>query len=356
MAQTTRVAMAGLGRMGAVHAKNLLDLERETGVCRVTALVDADVERARQFAREHGCDAAVLPSVAELAKAELCDAAVIATPTEKHREHAGALITAGLRVFLEKPLTGTLEGDEAFAAALDRDYPQAVMLGFQRRFDGPLRFAKELMESGEVGRVFKIYSALEDSGPPPDGYQSDGILADMSVHNVDEILWLTGCVPEAAAAVGSRLYGHRISNCVEDFDDALLLMWFKRNLMAQVQVSRNHVSGYRVETVIYGEQGQIQIGQFDQRPVDITVAAYGRRAAQEPLARRVFHLGEESASGPEFLDRFGPAYRTELREFIVCCRERRPFPVTHRDGVRAQRVITTGMRTLITPESAARVE
>jgi predicted dehydrogenase len=96
--------------------------------------------------------------------------------------------------------------------------------------------------------VFKIYSALEDSGPPPDGYQSDGILADMSVHNVDEILWLTGRAPKAAAAVGSRLYGHRVSTCVEDFDDALLLMWFERELTAQVQVSRNHVSGYRVET------------------------------------------------------------------------------------------------------------
>jgi predicted dehydrogenase len=196
MAEMLRVAMAGLGRMGAVHAANLLEMERQTGVCRLTALVDADPGRAERFAREHACGALVMSSVAELAESGLCEAAVIATPTEKHREHADNLIAAGMRVFLEKPLTGTLEGDQAFAAELDRSHPQAIMLGFQRRFDAPLRFARGLMESGAVGRVFKIYSALEDSGPPPDGYQSDGSLADMSVHNVDEILWLTGCAPQ----------------------------------------------------------------------------------------------------------------------------------------------------------------
>jgi myo-inositol 2-dehydrogenase/D-chiro-inositol 1-dehydrogenase len=353
MADTLRIAMAGLGRMGAVHAANLLELEREDGLCRLTALVDADAARAESFAREHACGARVLHSVAELAASGLCDAVAIATPTEKHREHATALIAAGMRVFLEKPLTGTLQGDEEFAAALEREHPQAVMLGFQRRFDGPLRFAKELMESGAIGRVFKIYSALEDSGPPPDGYQSDGILADMSVHNVDEVLWLTGRTPAAAAAVGSRLYGHRMSTCVEDFDDALLLMWFDGELMAQVQVSRNHVSGYRVETAIYGEDGQIQVGRFDQQPVTITVSVYGRRGSRAPIVQRAFSLGEQNVSGPEFLDRFGPAYRAEMREFVACCRAKRPFPVTHRDGLSAQRVISAGMGNLVTPGGIA---
>jgi predicted dehydrogenase len=60
------------------------------------------------------------------------------------------------------------------------------------------------MDSGAIGRVFKIYSALEDSNPAPNGYKSGGILPDMSVHNVDEILWLTGRTPRAALAIGSR--------------------------------------------------------------------------------------------------------------------------------------------------------
>ena len=58
---------------------------------------------------------------------------------------------------LEKPLTGTLEADRAFAAKLDRDHPDALMLASQRRFDEPLQYAKELLESGAIGRVFKIF-------------------------------------------------------------------------------------------------------------------------------------------------------------------------------------------------------
>jgi predicted dehydrogenase len=112
-------------------------------------------------------------------------------------------------------------------------------------------------------------------------------------------------------------------------------------------------TGYRVETVIYGEQGQIHVGPFDQKPVDITVAAYGRRGRSEPVAERIFSMGAAAGSGPEFMDRFGPAYRAELAAFLDCCRQNRAFPVTHRDGLRAQKVISAAMRGAITGSAAA---
>jgi myo-inositol 2-dehydrogenase/D-chiro-inositol 1-dehydrogenase len=225
------------------------------------------------------------------------------------------------------------------------------MLAFQRRFDPALAFARELMSAGTIGRVFKIYSALEDSGPPPDGYQSDGILPDMSVHNVDEILWLTGRMPESALAIGSRLYKYGVASCVEDFDDAMLYMWFEDDLMGQVQVSRNHVSGYRVESVIYGDRGQIHVGRFEQKPLETVVEAYGRRGAKEPIARRVFP-GSDGRPGPEFVDRFLYAYKAEAAAFIDCCRSGSAFPTGHHDGLRAQRVIAAGMRAAITRSAA----
>jgi predicted dehydrogenase len=348
-----RVAVAGLGRMGTVHALHLQELALENGECEVAALVDADWERARRCSAEIGVQAPLFRSLEELAKADVCDAAVIVTPTENHWEHAATMAAAGIRVLLEKPLTGTLEGDRSFAAELDRDHPHALMLAFQRRFDEPLRYAKQLLDSGAIGRVFKIYSALEDSRPAPDGYKSGGILPDMSVHNVDEILWLSGRMPTKALTIGSRLYGHAFTTCVEDFDDALLYLWFESDLVAQIQVSRNHVSGYRVETVLFGEEGQIHLGRFEQKPLEVLVEAYGRRGRAEPLVHRAFPMQDYGRPLPEFVDRFGAAYKAELAAFIECCRMGAPFPVTHRDGVRAQEVITAGMQATIGPEQAA---
>ena len=347
MTERLPIAIVGLGRMGWVHATHLWRLEQE-GVCKVAALVDIDTEKARRFAARTGCQAAVMGSVEELAASGVCASTMIVTPTDKHREHAALLVGAGHRVLLEKPLTGTLAGDREFCEELDREHPAAVMLAFQRRFDGALEYARELMESGTVGKVFKIYSALEDSGPAPNGYRSDGILPDMAVHNVDEILWLTGRMPDRAMAVGSRIYSHALTACQEDFDDAMLYMWFGDDLLGQVQVTRNHVSGYRVESVIYGDLGQIQIGRFEQRPNEIAVEAFGKRGEGEPLTRRTFPGGNGGVGAPEFVDRFGPAYRREVEVFLDCCTRGAAFPASHRDGLRAQQVIAAGMRGLKT--------
>jgi myo-inositol 2-dehydrogenase/D-chiro-inositol 1-dehydrogenase len=355
MSEPLKVALAGLGRMGTIHALHLHELAQETGSCAIAALVDIDVERARRFAIETGSDVPIFASVEELANAGICKATVIVTPTDNHREHAATLIASGHRVLLEKPLTGTLEADRVFDAELDRNHPNALMLAFQRRFDAPLQYASQLINSGVIGRVFKIYSSLEDSNPAPNGYKSGGILPDMSVHNVDEILWLTGRMPRAALAIGSRIYGHHHTTCQEDFDDALLFLWFDDEMVAQVQVSRNHVSGYRVETIIFGEQGQVHIGRFDQKPFEILVEAYGRRGRTDPLAYRAFQMRNYGRPLPEFVDRFGPAYKAELAAFIECCRADAPFPTSHRDGLRAQQVISAGMQAIITPEQAAPV-
>jgi len=338
--------------MGWVHATHLWGLERE-GKCRLAALVDCDVDKAHRFAAETGSAAAIMASVEELAASGVCRHTMIVTPTALHREHADLLVRAGHRVILEKPLTGTLAGDREFGAFLNREYPDAVMLAFQRRFDGALSYARDLMAAGTVGKVFKIYSALEDSGPAPNGYQSDGILPDMSVHNVDEILWLTGRTPDRAMAVGTRVYSHALTTCEEDFDDAMLYMWFGDDLLGQVQVTRNHVSGYRVESVIYGELGQIQIGRFVQNPDEIVVEAFGKRGQQERLAHRVFAGGKGGPGAPEFVDRFGPAYRREVEVFLECAAAGAPFPTSHRDGMAAQEAIAAGMRALKTASDGA---
>jgi predicted dehydrogenase len=355
MREPLKIAVAGLGRMGCVHALHVLELSRESDSCVLAALVDPDLERAGQFASGHGIQVPLFGSIPELANANLANATVLSTPTSCHREHTLQLAAAGHRILLEKPLTGSLAGDLAFASELDANYPDSVMLAFQRRFDAPLAYAKDLIRQGLIGRVFRIFSALEDSGPLPDGYKSQGILPDMGVHNVDEVLWLTGSKPLRALAIGSRIHAHALSTAEEDFDEASLFVWFEDGAIAQVEVSRNHVSGYRVESLICGENGQIQVGHFDQNTREVSVEAFGRRGSAEPLARRVFKMPDYQKPLPEFVDRFGSAYKQEVAVFINCCRNGSPFPVTHRDGLAAQRVIEAGMNSIVTRDQAGAI-
>src|SRR5690349_7187479 len=110
MSQQLRLAVAGSGRMGQVHALHVHELAQE-GKCSFAALVDPNRERAQQFADSIGCKVPVLSSIDELIAQKLADATVLVTPTDLHQQTAFQLIAAGQRVLLEKPLTGTLEGD-----------------------------------------------------------------------------------------------------------------------------------------------------------------------------------------------------------------------------------------------------
>jgi myo-inositol 2-dehydrogenase/D-chiro-inositol 1-dehydrogenase len=354
--QPIRVGVVGLGRMGMIHALHIHELSKESDLCRLACVSTLDKQAADRFHSIIDASTPVFYNIETLLSSGTCDVAVIATNTELHRKHALMMIQAGQRVFVEKPLTGTLDGDRKFAALLERDHPNALMLGFQRRFDAPLLYAKQLIDSGEIGRVFKIYSALEDSGPAPNGFRSPGILPDMAVHNVDEIVWFTGRKPVSALAIGSRIYSHSHTTCQEDFDDALMLLDFGDELIGQLQVTRNHVSGYRGETIVFGERGQIHLGRFNQKLREVIVEAYGTRDAKEPIACKIFEVRQYDQPLPEFIDRYGAAYKEELKVFLECCRSGQPFPITHRDGLCAQEIVSGAMKGCIRKEDMVRID
>lgn len=353
MSDPIQIAVIGVGRMGAVHAFHVLELGRETGACQLAAVVDANTERARAvLGRLNSSSTPVFATVEELAAAKVSEASFIVTTTENHRQNASVLIEAGQRVLMEKPLTGTVQEDRDFCRQLDAGHPNSIMLAFQRRFDPALQHARRLMEQGAIGRVFKIVSALEDSRPAPDGYQSGGILPDMSVHNVDELLWLTGKTPVAAASIGGRIYSHRVSTINEDFDDAFMYLWFENELAGQVTVSRNHVPGYRVETWVFGEDGFIHVGHFDRERFHVNFEAYGRGRTIE---QRTFPTRDYGEPMPEFVDRFGYAYKEELAVFLDCYRKGIAFPTSHHDGLRAMEVIDAAMKAKIEPPASGRI-
>ncbi|MDP6038459.1 MAG: Gfo/Idh/MocA family oxidoreductase [Candidatus Latescibacteria bacterium] len=359
MNKPIKMAVVGVGRIGVFHARHVQALARETGNCELVAVCDTYADTAQRVATELQAnqDARIhaFNNVADLAAANLIDGALIASRTEDHEPDARTLIESGNRVLLEKPLTHSLESAEAFIAGLDSDpvHKNALMQAFMRRFDAPLLKAKELLEQNAIGEIFKIVSILEDPVPPPVGYNSPGLLTDMSVHNVDEILWLLdGQLPEYAAAFGSNLYNSTISTVEEDYDDAFLQMWFPGRLLGQVSVSRNHVAGYRNATWIYGNKGVIHVGHFQENPLQVDVEAYGPDGI---IHRETINLRDYGPDVPVFITRFGEAYKNELAYFLNQCLTDAPFNVTQTDGLNAMRIAIAGTQAICPKETALKI-
>jgi len=163
----------------------------------------------------------------------------------------------------------------------------------------------------------------------------------MAVHNVDEILWLSGREPTAIAGLGARVHNQLIPEVtVEEFDDVLLQIWLGSDAVAQLQVSRNHVAGYRNECVLFGRRGRIHVGHFEGDPQRVRVHAVGED--HSPIESHTFELRDYQAPVPPFIQRFGPAYKAEASAFVDRCVRREPFAVTHREGLAAMRVVAAG--------------
>ena len=340
-----RIAVVGVGRIGVFHARHVQELAAERGDCVLAALVDGYGDLAARVAAElqDGQEApiAAFEDVAALVAAGAADGAFIASRTEDHYRDARTLIDAGMRVLLEKPLTHSLATAREFAAYLDADdfRRTALMQAFMRRFDGPLLYAKEYIDRGAIGTPFKIVSILEDPVPPPAGYNSPGLLADMAVHNIDEIAWFSGQRPERVGGCGSLLYNQGITDVEEDFDDAFLQLYFPGALVGQIAVSRNHVAGYRNETWAYGPEGVVHVGAFSEDPLQVEVEVIGRGGL---VARREFPLRDYGVAAPVFMGRFGLAYKAELAYYLDQCVAGAPFAVDHGAGLAALEVAVAG--------------
>ena len=85
MPEKLKVAVAGVGRMGQIHALHVLELAQETGCCELAALVDLDGDRARKVAADLGCQAPIFTSLEEFLEADVADATVVVSHREPPR-------------------------------------------------------------------------------------------------------------------------------------------------------------------------------------------------------------------------------------------------------------------------------
>jgi predicted dehydrogenase len=354
MPESLRIAVVGVGRIGLFHARHVQAVARRTGMCELVAVVDEHGETAdrvaaqlRSEADDGGKGVRSFRSVDDFLASGVSEAAVVASRTADHERHGRQLVEGGQRILLEKPLTHSVESAANFARDLNSSdsHQQAVMIGFMRRFDAALIHAKEFLDAGAIGRLFKVVSILEDPVGQPTGYSSSGILSDMAVHNADEVLWLTGKRPTAIEGFGARLHNQHVSDVEEDFDDGFVQLRFAGgdgDLIAQIVVSRNHVAGYRNETLLYGDEGMIHVGRFCTETEQVHFEAVGKGG--HIIESQVFTGRRHTEAVPMFIERFAAAFVAEVEHFVHQCHSGEAFCVDHNDGLRALEVVEAGMR------------
>jgi predicted dehydrogenase len=199
MSRGVRVAIAGTGFIGAVHARSA----RLAGA-RLVGVAASTPERARHAAEALGADRAFASSE-ELVTADGVDVVHICTPNHLHVSLAEAALAAGKHVICEKPIAIDLEGAQELVEAAEGTGLQAAV-PFVYRYYPTVREARERVRTGVSGPVRLIHG----------GYLQDWLLRPEDDNwRVDTAL---GGASRAFADIGSHwcdlaefVSGHRIT-------------------------------------------------------------------------------------------------------------------------------------------------
>lgn len=146
MEMTLETAVVGAGTVSATHFAGVEQNPRTN----LVAICDVDASKARAAATEYDCRA--YTDLGDLLAQEDLDWLHICTPVQTHLDIAKQAIEAGVPLLIEKPVTETvaeLEELEAFA----EKHGVPVSPVHQHLYDPAIRKARQLIESGEIGRV-----------------------------------------------------------------------------------------------------------------------------------------------------------------------------------------------------------
>jgi len=311
-----KLAVAGVGRIGAFHARTLKD------VAGVDTIVVADLNHgaASSVAAEIGAE--VVADPLDLVHQGI-DGLVIATATDGHAPLLRAALTAGIPVFCEKPVAGTL-GETIELAELEAKTGTLAHIGFQRRFDAAYRRARAAVSSGEIGTIHAIRATTHDQAPPPRAYVkvSGGIFHDCNIHDFDIIRFVSGAEPTTVYATGANK-GDPMFTEEGDVDTAAAIITLDDGTLVTVTATRYNGAGHDVRMEVTGSGGAVAVGLDDS------------------LALRSLEDGVQFPAGPQcwsFFERFHDAYLAELSAFAGMVATTSPSPCTVRDALEASRI------------------
>ncbi len=231
-----KILIAGLGSIGRRHLKNLVHLGESDIVLYRTYKSSLQDEELGDFRVETDLGKAFSSNP---------DAVVISNPTAMHMPIAEQAAKANCHIFIEKPISHTLESLDPFEIALKKSTSE-VLIGFQFRFNPGLKTVRKIIEDKVIGRPIsfqchwgeylpgwhpwedyrKSYAANQDMG--------GGVVLTLS-HPLDYLRWIFGKLKELYAVTGN------FSDLeIKSEDTAEVLLTFTNNVIGGL-----HLDYYR---------------------------------------------------------------------------------------------------------------
>lgn len=198
--------IVGCGSIGRRHARNL----RALGVGRILAH-DPNQEQAAELARE---GPATVCATLDAAYEKRPDVALVCAPTSLHLPLASQALTHGCHLFVEKPLSSSLDGVDAFLGAV-RDRGRVLLVGYNLRFDPLMHRLEAWLREGRIGRPLSTrlhFGSYLPARHPWEDYRGGygarralggGVILD-AIHELDYALWLFGD-PAAVSCVAAKV-------------------------------------------------------------------------------------------------------------------------------------------------------
>jgi len=192
----TRLGLIGAGdHSRGQHGPALKHLAAADGDVDLAAVCDLDRARAERCAAEFGFARVYTDSCAML-DGESLDGLIAVTPIEATRAVAGALLTTGIPLLVEKPPgADSAEAGELLEIARAHDAPH--MVSFNRRFAPGVTRARQWLEDRAMGRPVELAVARLFRVARRDA----DFVTGTAIHAVDTVLSL---MPPAEAVAGRR--------------------------------------------------------------------------------------------------------------------------------------------------------
>ena len=309
-----KLALVGAGGIIAgAHAKGW----RGIGGVEVAAAVEPDAAAAERARERFGCPVfASLEEALEKSDADLVD---LCTPTPTHAPLAIRALAAGRDVICEKPIARNLRDAEAMIEAAERA-GRRLFIGHVVRFFPEYVKARALVGEGALGRVRT--ARLSRVGGPMERWFADeaasgGVLLDLSIHDLDWLLWTFGPA-ESIHAVRSGEGGKQY---------VLAKVRMASGVVAFVESSWTHPE-FAPSFDLAGERGVLSHAMRERGDV-LRLSAAGEAEREIPVPKIK-----------------GTPYRAELAHFMDVMDGRAEPVVTARDAVEALRLALAGLESI----------